>query len=309
MAAGAAEHQQAIAGAHQGLGVEQLAHAGRHPADEAGVLPADERLVEVDLDRVVRLGSGATHLGKQIRPLGALGAALQGAGDPSRIQVLRRRPLDDPWHPGGMSVQPLEGRRVEQVLEHLLREKRPVQAAILAPGTLAGEDGLGAQAGGIGILTADHRIEGDGSQPAQVVGVKEESARAAPRRRLVEEPEVVGFGGGVDEGAAVLKGCPGQQSGGLALAHPGEHRHGVLLGGEDGEVAAASEADGQLAGRARTQLGRGEGGMETSGLAAGRPLTEARRGLVGREEAVPLAPGVPEKRLLPSDPPALREEQ
>ena len=103
----------------------------------------------------------------------------------------------------------------------------------------------------------------------------------------------------------MLKGCPSQQSGGLALAHPGEHRHGVLLGGEDGEVAAASEAEGQLASRPRTELGRGEGGMETSRLTAGRPLAETRRRLVGREEAVLLAPEIPEDRLLALVPPTL----
>jgi hypothetical protein len=45
--------------------------------------------------------------------------------------------------------------------------------------------------------------------------------------------------------------------------------------------------------------------METSRLTAGRPLAETRRGLVGREEAVLLAPEIPEDRLLASVPPTL----
>lgn len=74
------------------------------------------------------------------------------------------------------------GGRVEQVLEHLLREKGSVQATILAPGALASEVGPGAQAGGVGVVAADHRIEGDSSQPAQVVGVEAQRAKARALR-------------------------------------------------------------------------------------------------------------------------------
>src|ERR1035437_10562086 len=91
---------------------------------------------------------------------------------------------------------------MEQVLEQLLGEQRPVETPLGATGTLAGEDGLGAQPCRLGVLTADHRVEGDGPQSAQVVRVEEEGADVAARRRLVEEAQVVGFGGRVDERAA-----------------------------------------------------------------------------------------------------------
>jgi hypothetical protein len=77
---------------------------------------------------------------------------------------------------------------MEQVLEHLLREKGPVQAAIPAPGALAGEACLGPQAGAAGVVAADHRIEGDSSQPAKVVGVDELRARARALRDALDVP-------------------------------------------------------------------------------------------------------------------------
>src|ERR1039458_8592479 len=114
---------------------------------------------------------------------------------------------------------------MEQVLEQLLGEQRPVKAPLGATSALAREDGLSAQPCSLRILAPDHRVEGDCSQSAQVVRVEEEGAGVTARGRLVEEAQVVRFGGRVDERAAMVERYTGQQAGGLALANPGEHRH------------------------------------------------------------------------------------